>query len=150
MIFSCLVDADWEDTALHEQRAKGLPPDPVPPPLCARVWLESVQSFIAAKAARSTQAVVANARAEVLLNCLRAAESRPGLFSLTVPTGGGKTLSGLAFALAHAKTNNLRRVIYVVPYLSILDQNAKVIREALGTAAGESRDPGTSQSRRSR
>ena len=137
LIFSCLVDADWEDTALHERRVKGLPPDPSPPPLCAGAWLVNVKAFIAAKAARSAQPLVADARATVLMKCLEAAESRPGLFSLTVPTGGGKTLSGLAFALAHAKSNNLRRIIYVVPYLSILDQNAKVIRDALGTAAGD-------------
>jgi CRISPR-associated endonuclease/helicase Cas3 len=132
LLFSCLVDADWEDTARHEQTAKGIPPDPIPPALDAEGWRTKVLAHIAEKAAGSTQPTIANARADVLKCCLEAAGARPGLFSLTVPTGGGKTLSGLAFALAHAKAHGLRRMIYVVPYLSILDQNAKVIREALG------------------
>jgi CRISPR-associated endonuclease/helicase Cas3 len=136
-IFSCLVDADWEDTANHEQKAEGLPPDPVPPALDAQLLLPKVLAKIAEKAAESTQIHVAKARADVLENCLRAAEHRPGFFALTVPTGGGKTLSGLAFSLAHARANHLRRIIYVVPYLSILDQNAGVIREALGLAADD-------------
>jgi CRISPR-associated endonuclease/helicase Cas3 len=134
LLFSCLVDADWEDTGLHEREAKGIPPDPMPPPLDAETWLSKVRVYIAGKAAESTQPAIAKARADVLESCLEAAGRRPGLYSLTVPTGGGKTLSGLAFALAHAKANDLRRIVYVVPYLSILDQNAKVIREALGVA----------------
>ena len=136
-LFSCLVDADWEDTGSHEQKAKGLPPDPMPPPLNADLWLPKVLTHITARAATSTQAPIAKARGDVLESCLQAAGHRPGLFTLTVPTGGGKTLSGLAFALAHAKANNLRRIIYVVPYLSILDQNARVIREAMGMAGDD-------------
>jgi CRISPR-associated endonuclease/helicase Cas3 len=132
VLFSCLVDADWEDTGRHERIAKGLPLDAVPPTLDAAGWLARVLTHIDKKAAGSPQGIVTEARAEVLENSLLAAENRPGLFSLTVPTGGGKTLSGLAFALAHAERWGLRRVIYVVPYLSILDQNARAIREALG------------------
>jgi CRISPR-associated endonuclease/helicase Cas3 len=133
LLFSCLVDADWEDTGRHEQKAKGFRPDPMPPTLDAEVWLSKVVLHIAEKAAGSTQELLAKAREDVRKSCLQVAEHPPGLFSLTVPTGGGKTLSGLAFALAHAKANRLRRIIYVVPYLSILDQNAMVIRKALGT-----------------
>jgi CRISPR-associated endonuclease/helicase Cas3 len=71
-------------------------------------------------------------RLKVLQQCLASAPLAPGPFTLTVPTGGGKTLSGLAFALRHAAVNRLQRVVFVAPYTSILEQTVKVFRDVLG------------------
>jgi CRISPR-associated endonuclease/helicase Cas3 len=131
-VFSCLVDADWSDTAEYHRRVAGADPEPKPPDLDAEGWLDRVLMYIRGCAGRCREERLARCRAEILQACLQAAENGPGLFTLTVPTGGGKTLSGLAFTLRHAARHGLRRIIYVAPYLSILDQNARVIRDALG------------------
>lgn len=71
-------------------------------------------------------------RNEIFNQCVEKANSKPNLFSLTVPTGGGKTLSSLAFAIKHLKYNNLDRIIFVIPYTSIIEQNATVYKSILG------------------
>lgn len=132
LVFSCLVDADWTNTADHTRLRERRSEEPPAPPLKAEHWLQQVLQFIEQRASSCREPFVATARAEVLATALQTANEEPGIFTLTVPTGGGKTLSGLAFALKHAANHGLRRVVYVAPYLSILDQNAKIIRNALG------------------
>jgi len=126
MLFSCLVDADFLDTEAFMNNAKlrcGIG-DPLP------ILFERLQVKLASFGA--PQNAVAEKRKQVQEDCLRAAEQPRGLFTLTVPTGGGKTLSSIAFALKHALQNGLHRVIYVIPYTSIIDQTAAVFREVLG------------------
>jgi len=132
MLYSCLVDADFLDTE------KFMSPDKAE-------WRRGYPSLnqLNAKLDRALVQLLADAepteinkyRAEILQHCLDAAEKSPGLFSLTVPTGGGKTISSLSFALKHALKFGMRRVIYVIPYTSIIEQNAKVFRDILGDSS---------------
>jgi len=134
LLFACLVDADWTDTSEHERHVMKWDEFPKPPPLQPAERLTRLLGYIGRRAScnRDKNPELADIRRNILEACLTAAEQEKGLFALTVPTGGGKTLSGLAFALKHAARHGLRRVIYVAPYISILEQNADVIRAALG------------------
>ncbi|MFO7754137.1 MAG: CRISPR-associated helicase Cas3' [Desulfobacteraceae bacterium] len=132
MIFSCLVDADYLDTEafLDKNRSGQRSVYPSLEELYLKFW----DSFTPVLDKAPENEV--NRQREIVLNdCLEASENNPGLFSLTVPTGGGKTLSSLAFALSHAKKFNKRRIIYVIPFTSIIEQNATVFREMLGDDA---------------
>lgn len=134
MLFSCLVDADRLDAesvgdaerSARREAYRGLD-----------ALAERLDAFLADKQREVEPTDVNRIRAEVLAACREKAELPPGLFSLTVPTGGGKTLSSLAFALDHAKRHGLSRVVYVIPYTSIIEQNACVFRKALDDPDGE-------------
>ena len=132
LLFSCLVDADWQDTSDFYRQAAGRPALPPPASLEPAAALANVLRYIKERAAQCRDSKVASIRNEILEASLAAAAHPPGLFAMAVPTGGGKTLSALAFALSHAAQHGLRRVIYVAPYLSILEQNARELRRALG------------------
>ena len=130
-LFSCLVDADYLDTErfLRGDRASILSGFATLPELRRRL-----DEHVGDLAGQAEDTPVNRARAEVLSACRKAAEAPPGFFSLAVPTGGGKTLSALSFALRHAERHGLERVIVAIPYTSIIEQNAAVYREALGKA----------------
>ncbi len=132
MIFSCLVDADFLDTEAFIDSEKSLWRKGYPDFSDMDSRLASALNKLAANA---TDTPINEHRTKILRNCLDAAESPQGLFSLTVPTGGGKTLSSLAFAIKHALKQGLERIIYVIPYTSIIEQNAAVFRDILGEDA---------------
>lgn len=128
MVFSCLVDADFLDTeAFMNPRDAGLRGDFPMIGKLADGFFQSLKRLDAA-----TPAVEINKlRRSVRHDCELAANHEPGFFSLTVPTGGGKTLSSLAFAIRHAIRYGLERIVYVAPFTTIIDQNAEVFRRHL-------------------
>ena len=136
LLYSALVDADFLDTERHfdagRARQRGAEPD------LEELWRRFERHHAHFPPPRAGD-VVARTRAEVYAACLAAADAPPGIFRLTVPTGGGKTLSGLAFALRHAIRNGQRRVIVAVPFLTITEQTADAYREALEVPADAGR-----------
>ena len=142
MLYSCLVDADYLDTEAFylklENKAseRGGYPD-------LNTLQHNFNQFIndfrrrIAQAPEQTEAEKRNAalnrlRSEILEHAVEQAAQPQGLFTLTVPTGGGKTFTSMAFALEHAKQHGMRRVIYVIPFTSIIEQNAAEFRKAFG------------------
>jgi len=132
MIYSCLVDADFLDTEAFMDKGKSLWRKGYPTLTELDDKLSSALNQLAKDAFKTPINIQ---RAAILKDCLDAAGSSQGLFSLTVPTGGGKTLSSLAFAMKHALKHGLERIIYVIPYTSIIEQNAAVFRDILGENA---------------
>lgn len=126
VIFSCLVDADFLATEAFMSPVAARDRPAWPQDILPRLE-QAIDRHLASFPA--PEGTVNHARNEVLAACRNAAENAPGLFTLTVPTGGGKTLSSLAFALRHARAHGLRRVIYVIPFTSIIEQNADRFRE---------------------
>lgn len=128
MLFSCLVDADFLDTEafMDEDKHNQRPSFPS--------LIELKTCFDQKMMAFKPDSTVNRIRADILARCRSAAVQSPGIFSLTVPTGGGKTLSGTAFALDHAvhPEHNKSRIIYIIPYTSIIEQTADTLRQYFG------------------
>ena len=134
MMFSALVDADFLDTEAYFDRTRSTRRAGFPPLTEYLSRLDAHMSNLAEQlqlAGRGVEPVMA-ARARVLADCRAAAEESPGVFSLQVPTGGGKTLASLAFALRHAVAHGLERVIIAIPYTSIVEQTADVLGGVFG------------------
>jgi CRISPR-associated endonuclease/helicase Cas3 len=126
-LFSCLIDADRVDTADFEKpraarnRMHG----------CYEEWSVLANRLEAYLAKFQRRQPIDGLRADIAQHCLDAAARSRGLYTLTVPTGGGKTLASLRFALHHASRHGMDRVIYAIPFTSIIDQNADVVRKVL-------------------
>ncbi len=128
MLYSCLVDADYLDTEkfMSDGTANRESGDEI-----SVLW-RRLQRHISDWMGNQDRNTINGRRTEILKACMEGALSTKGLFRLTVPTGGGKTVASLAFALRHALEQGLERVIYVIPYTSIIEQNAKVFQDILG------------------
>ncbi|HGY55358.1 MAG TPA: CRISPR-associated helicase Cas3' [Caldithrix abyssi] len=125
MLFSVLTDADFLDT---EQYMEPLKNRQRKQPITLEKVTGQFDKFLETLK-KKEQTKINKDRNRILELCLKAAEQTPGIFSLTVPTGGGKTIASMAFALRHALKHGLRRVIYIIPYTSIITQNAQVFRD---------------------
>lgn len=123
MLFSCLVDADFLDTEKYmEEKRRG-----------GYLNLEELKKkFDEYMIRMKPDSELNKKRNEILQQCREKAKSEPGFFSLTVPTGGGKTLSSMAFALEHALKHNKKRVIVAIPYTSIIEQTAEIFKSVFG------------------
>lgn len=128
MLYSCLVDADFLNTEDFMKNGK-VNRDPGE---SVELLLERLKSDKSKWFDNYDLESIGGRRSEILRECMKKGTLSKGLYQLTVPTGGGKTIASLAFALQHAVKNNMKRVIYVIPYTSIIEQNAKVFREILG------------------
>ena len=127
-LFSCLIDADrinssdFEREAQKEIRRLTEKPD----------WQSAIDKLEAKLAGFENHYPIDEIRRRISDDCLKRAVDSLGIYMLTVPTGGGKTLASLRYALHHAQKHNLDRIIYIIPYTSIIDQNAQAVREILG------------------
>jgi len=126
MLFSCLVDADFLDTESYMQSNEEVRGDY----LSIEKLKERFDKYMSEKKSESK---LDRKRSEILNQCRQKAKLEPGFFSLTVPTGGGKTLSSMAFALEHAIKYNKKRIIVAIPYTSIIEQTAKVYKYGADT-----------------
>ncbi len=142
MLYSCLVDADFLDTEAFYAKLENKPvlrgesPDLNTLQQQFNEFIHAFRRRIAAAPeqteAQKRHAELNRLRSEILDHAIAQAEQPKGLFTLTVPTGGGKTFTSMAFALEHAKRHGMRRVIYVIPFTSIIEQNAAEFRKAFG------------------
>ena len=125
MLYSCLVDADWLDTeAFFNSGKRTIEYDN------CNVLMSRLEQYISGW--WNPQNELNKRRCTILRGALDNGGEMPGLFSLTVPTGGGKTIASMAFALKHLLANNMHRIIYVIPYISILEQTQKIFEDVFG------------------
>ena len=132
MLFSCLVDADYLDTELFmdEESARKRMND-----IKLEALLPLFEAYIDSLQRGSTMSEVNTIRRQVQERCVSMSDVEKGFYSLTVPTGGGKTLSSLVWALRHAIHNGMKRIIIAIPYTSIIVQTASILKQIFGEEA---------------
>ncbi|PKO46744.1 MAG: CRISPR-associated helicase/endonuclease Cas3 [Betaproteobacteria bacterium HGW-Betaproteobacteria-22] len=129
-LFSCLIDADrinsidFETPENTRLRSSALP-----------AWNVAISRLETKLATLKGELDIDVIRRKISDTCLNRAQDKQGIYTLTVPTGGGKTLASLRFALQHAKKHDLERIIYIIPYTSIIEQNADAVRKIVEDAA---------------
>jgi len=127
-LFSCLVDADRLNSAEFET------PSRKQQRLSRQAWLNwdtAIDRFESHLGQFEQTKPIDEIRRQISDNCKQRANDPQGIYSLTVPTGGGKTLASLRYALHHARKHKLERIIYIIPYTSIIEQNARAVRDIL-------------------
>ena len=136
MLFSCLADADRLDTEAYRDPGKSRRRDYADPGM-AELWsrFRASQKDMLATPSDASEEVL-RARRSIYASCLWSARRAPGFFTLTVPTGGGKTLSGMGFALRHALRHGKRRIVVAVPFTTVTDQTAAVYRRVFENESG--------------
>lgn len=127
-LFSCLIDADRISSADFDRNEQATMRRLQQRPN----WQEAIDKLEEKLAQFELKYPIDRIRQQISNTCLQRANDPQGIYTLTVPTGGGKTLSSLRYALHHAKIHNLDRIIYIIPYTSIIDQNADEVRKILG------------------
>ena len=133
MIFSALVDADFLDTEQFMNPEKTARREVIYPDM--PILLEQFNVYMQKLTMEAEASVVNQLRTEILQQARHKAKMHSGIYTMTVPTGGGKTLSSLAFALEHACTQNKRRIIYAIPYTSIIEQTARIFKDIFETCS---------------
>lgn len=133
-IYSCLIDADRTGTMCFEN-SEPLPEVKSNGPLFSKYYQRLVESL--ENMGSENKSKINNLRQKMSLACDNFASRKTGTYKLSVPTGGGKTLASLRFALKHAVINKKNRIIYIVPYTTIIEQNAAIIREKLNGSSGD-------------
>lgn len=134
MMYSCLVDADYLDTEAFMKENQAVRGEYDSLKVLAERFDNHIKQWLEKTDFKSDkQKILCSIRNQVLQDCMsKGSELPPGIYTLTVPTGGGKTTASLGFALRHAIQSKMKRIIYVIPYTSIIDQNAEVFRSILG------------------
>ena len=127
-LFSCLIDADRINSSDFEREAQ----KEVRRLTEKTDWQTAIDQLEAKLAGFENRYPIDEIRRRISDDCLKRAADSQGIYTLTVPTGGGKTLASLRYALHHAQKHHLDRIIYIIPYTSIIDQNAQAVREILG------------------